>query len=201
MGSKNFNKQITSRTAEDGFKLINDEATFESGHDTYNGTINTCDMGGCVKRFDKLNQTTLKQAEKIVAEYLEEKGSKGVAYYINCGVEKMQLITVESKKGTYKNPIYKEKHLCYVSEGHRVKEKEVAAKDTLKAAKEFSIDYALKHGKEVDIRKERTLVKGETTVAEVVIKRRDIKIEPKTLKSNQKIEKYYRYIFFGSAFY
>lgn len=198
MGARDFSTSVTTRTAEEGFRFLKSEATHEYGNNSYNGTINTCDMGGCVKKFDKFNQTTLKQASKIVEEYEKE---KGVAYYINCGVEKMELITVENKRGVYKKPVYKEMNCLYVREPRQYEATLIGSKDTLKEAKKFAGEYAFKECLGVSIRKERTLVKGETTVAEVVIKRRDIKTEPKTLKSNQKIEKYYRFLFFGSAFY
>ena len=199
MGAMGFNKSVTTRTAEDGFDFLTRAATFESGNDIYNGTINTCDMGGCVKKFDKLNQTTIKKATKIVEAYEKE---KGVAYYINCGIEKMELVTVENKRGNYKKPVYKEQYCLYVKGKQSYGgDTLIGDKDTLREAKKYAGDYALKEGISVSIRKERKLMEGETSVAEVVIKRREIKTEPKTLKVNQKIEKYYRFVFFGSAFY
>jgi hypothetical protein len=152
-----------------------------------------------VKKFDKLNQTTIKKATKIVEAYEKE---KGVAYYINCGIEKMELITVENKRGNYEKPVYKEQYCLYVKENRSYGgDTLIGEKDTLREAKKYAGDYALKEGISISIRKERTLIKGETSVAEVVIKRREIKTEPKALKVNQKIEKYYRYIFFGLAHY
>lgn len=198
MGARDFNKSVTAKTAEEGFSLLTSEATFESGNDGYNGTINTCDMGGCVKRFDKFNQTTMKQATKKIEEYEKE---KGVAYYIDCGVEKMELITVENKRGNYKKPVYKEQYCLYVRERRSYGDILIGEKNTFKEAKLYAGNYALKEGISVSIRKERRLMKGETTVAEVVIKHREIKTVPKTLKLNQKIEKYYRFAFFGLAYY
>ena len=200
MGSCSFRHSIIAKTAREGFDYLYEEAISEYGHDIYNGKISTTELGRCVKTFDKPTKTTLKKAQELADDKLGD-CCKGEAYHMNLGLEKMVLVTVESKRGTYKKPQYKEQYVCYISEGWRIKENEIAAKDTLKAAKEFAISYALKNGKEVDIRKERKLVKGETTVGQIVITRRVIKTIPKALKTNQRIEKYYNFLFFGWASY
>lgn len=199
MGSTNFFQSITARSASEGFDYLVEEAEHEYGHDCYNGTISTCSLGRCRKQFDKLTKTSLKETEKLVDKHLSDT-SKGSADYINCGLERMVLVTVENKRGQYKKPVYKEQYCIYAGKDmFPYDERLLDTKDTLKAAKEYAGKYALKEGREVSIRKERTLVKGETTVAEVVIKRREIKSIPKTLKPNQKIEKYYKFVYFGWA--
>jgi hypothetical protein len=200
MGACSFRHSIIAKTASEGFNDLYEEAISEYGHDSYNGKISTTELGRCVKTFDKPTKTAIKEAEKLADDKLGE-CCKRQAYYMNLGLVKMELTTVDSKRGTYMKPQYKEQYVCYVSEGWRIKENEVAAKDTLKAAKEFAINYALKNGKEVDIRKERKLVKGETTVGQIVITRRVIKTIPKNIKPNQRIEKYYQFLFFGWAGY
>lgn len=199
MGAASFCKSITAKTASEGFDYLVEEAEHEYGHDSYNGTISTCTLGRCRKQFDKLTKTSLKETEKLVDKYLNN-NSKCIADYINCGLERMVLVTVENKRGQYKKPVYKEQYCLYVGKDKfPYDERLLDTKDTLKEAKEYAGKYALKEGRQVTIRKERTLVKGETTVAEVVIKRRVIKTIPKTLKPNQKIEKYYKFVYFGWA--
>lgn len=200
MGAREFRQSVIAKTAREGFDYLHEEAIQESGHDIYNGTISTTELGRCVKTFEKPTKTNLKEASMLANKKMDD-CCKGEAYYINLGIEKMELITVESKRGNYNKPQYKEQYVCYVSEGWRIKEKEVACKNTLKEAKEFAKKYAMQHGVAVDINKERKLVKGETKVAEIVVTSRVIKTIPKNFKPNQKIDKYYKFLFFGLASY
>lgn len=203
MGSKKFYNTVISKSAKDGFNYLVKRAEQEYGHmEGYSGAINSAELGKCIKQFDKCTKTTEKQAEKLANEELRDYFAKNIASFINCGIVKMELVTVKNKRGNYTKPIYEDRYCLYTERDQLPHEThQIAKKETLEQANKYAIEYALKNCKDVSIRKEKTLVKGDNTVSEVIIERKEIKTLPKTLKSNQKIEKYYKFIFFGEASY
>ena len=51
MGAQAFVNEVKAKTPREGFSELVAEAVYDHGHDAYNGTISTCDIGRCTNRF------------------------------------------------------------------------------------------------------------------------------------------------------
>ena len=60
MGAISFVHEIKGVSAKSCYDYLVECATYEKGHDTYNGTINTCSLGRCRKKYDKPTKTNIK---------------------------------------------------------------------------------------------------------------------------------------------
>ncbi len=89
MGAQAFTESIRAKKAGEGFDELFDRATYDHGHDPYNGTINTCDMGRCTLTLRGVNDENKVKAR----EHIESKdfGTKRVADWV-------QLISDEKGK-------------------------------------------------------------------------------------------------------
>lgn len=65
MGATNFEIISFGRDVEDAYRKACDQATWECGHDAYNGTIST------TQGFVTINPKPRRQTHKIVEEYLD----------------------------------------------------------------------------------------------------------------------------------
>ena len=98
MGAISFIKTVEARNANDGFSMLVEDARYSRGHDSYNGTISTCSMGGCVKTFSTYNKKNETEARKIISD--KDNGVKWVAQYIDLGVVYYEETTVKKIKKT-----------------------------------------------------------------------------------------------------
>ena len=51
MGAVSFSNSVKAKTAGEGFNILVEQALYECGHRSYNGTISTCSMGRCTLSF------------------------------------------------------------------------------------------------------------------------------------------------------
>lgn len=84
MGGIGFAQQVTAVSPTEGYNFLVEEAIREYGDRPYNGTISTCQLGKCVKKYYGKVKDSIKEAYKIVEDM--DYGEKWVAHYIDCGV-------------------------------------------------------------------------------------------------------------------
>lgn len=203
MGATNFSHQVDARTAEEAFGKLIDEANQEYGTASYNGSINTCSIGGCKLRLDKVNDTNIKKANK----YIEDKdfGEKWTADYVDVGVKEFLVTTIVKKpvdKPTISNiPKWKMQYCIYTShwDGASYFGEHF---DTKTEADKRAVTLSLKNNVEYTVRKEYVNVnaKSNSMVTKIEREMKTYKSKP-TLKplSNRKVEEIHTYIFFGWA--
>lgn len=83
MGAINFSNSVKAKNAVEGYDILVDEALYEHGHNPYNGTISTCDMGRCTLSFKKFKEENYDKAYEHIEK--NDWGSKWVADYIDMG--------------------------------------------------------------------------------------------------------------------
>lgn len=200
MGERTFIKTIAATSAEEGFQVLSAEADeYHGDADGYSGDINCTTLSTrSVKTYEKPTKKNENEALKVADQTLKFM-SKGICRYINLGLARMDLVTAAFEKATMSSkPHYKEVYTFYaMTSAGRSKLSDT--KDTSKEAKEFAIEYALKHGERIWMKKEKVMDKGNGDIGTIKLTRKEIKTEPKTLKANQKVIKYYKYMFFGCA--
>ena len=103
MGAISFEQEVTARSAKEAFDILIEKADYRDGRDMYNGSINTCSMGVCKKKFDKY----LKGNESKAIDFINKNngGEKWVAHYIDLGPVKYEAVTYKRihKDGASKN--------------------------------------------------------------------------------------------------
>lgn len=88
MGACYRERSVLATNVKDAWNILISIENKEYGtYDSYNGSFNRCDLGKCLKKFDKCNDKT----EKEVRDFLEDEDtdrylSKWRADYIDCGV-------------------------------------------------------------------------------------------------------------------
>lgn len=198
MGERTFIKTIVATSAEEGFRTLYNDAEVEHGHEEgYSGDINSTNLSTrAVKTYVKPTKKNENEALKLADETLKFM-SKGMCRYINLGLAGIVLVTASFEKAAKSsNPYYKEVYTFYaMTSGGRTKLSDT--KDTSIEAKKFAIEYSLKHGECIWMKKEKVMDKGNGEVGTVNLTRKEIKAEPKALKPNQKVIKYYKYMLFG----
>ncbi len=86
MGAINFCNTESGKTASEAYDKLYEEAVYYYGHDPYNGTISTCDMGGCTLSFKEYKGENMDKAQKHIKEM--DYGEKWTANYVDLGYDK-----------------------------------------------------------------------------------------------------------------
>lgn len=83
MGGCSFSVSAKAKKPRDAFNELVEEAVYMYGHDPYNGTISTCEIGRCTLSFSKFEKENIETAY----EHIEERdyGKKWVADYVDLG--------------------------------------------------------------------------------------------------------------------
>lgn len=97
MGAQSFYHEINETSAREGFDALCKEASYECGHDRYNGTINTCSLGRVATLADKYTKSISKKAYKLAVE--DNFGAKRFASYFDLGVVEYRVTTTKKKAG------------------------------------------------------------------------------------------------------
>lgn len=195
MGARSFNRVIQASSAGKAFDELHDSATYEYGHDSYNGTISTCSMGRCIKSYKTYSKKNAQEAQKIIENM--GCGEKYRANYIDLGISHYEIREVKKTNREY-TAKYKQKFVVrdISIEGYgKVYDKF----DTKPKADALAIKLSLE-GKEVCVMKQMIRLSGNDTVAEFDVKVKSQKTKPK-LKPNEKriIVPIHVYCFFGWA--
>ena len=103
MGAISFEQEVTARSAKEAFDILIEKADYRDGRDMYNGSINTCSMGVCKKKFDKYLKSNEDKARDFIAK--NNCGEKWIANYIDLGVIKYESVTYKRihRDGASKN--------------------------------------------------------------------------------------------------
>lgn len=192
MGAQAFTHEVVAKNAKEAFLALVEDADQEYGTRSYNGSINTCQMGSCKKTFDICNKENLKKAYEFIDE--KDNGSKWTADYIKMGVDHYELY--ETKKESVTPNVKYELQYC-VHEMFR--DTTLAHSKTKKEAVEIAEKMALKNGVSLVVDKEYVAVSGNARAAKITVKKTELKTAPKKLKDNTICEPFYRFIFYGWA--
>lgn len=204
MGATNFSHKIDARNAREAFDKLIAEANQEYGTASYNGSINTCSMGGCKLKLDKVNETNLKKANKFIDD--NDYGEKWTADYVDVGV-KEYLVTTIVKKASDKPtlsyiPKLKMQYCIYTSSFAEGASYFGEHFDTKTEADKRAMTLALKENKEYTVRKEYVNInpKANSIVTKIEREYKTYKSKP-NLKPlpNRKVEEIHTYIFYGWA--
>lgn len=85
MGACNFIEFKAAKTAEEAFAMLVDEASWEHGHDPYNGTISTTSLSRRAPKVvqKRFTENARERAYKVAED--DEWGEKREARAVDCG--------------------------------------------------------------------------------------------------------------------
>ena len=201
MGAQAFIHEVTAKSAKEAFDLLIEQANREYGIESYNGSINTCNMGSCKKKFDKYSKSNEDKAYKLINEL--QNGAKWTADYIDLGIEKYESVTWKRvhKDGASKN--YRMKYRVF-KYNFKTMDYDIETEfyfDTKPEADKKAMVLSVKDDVKHAVKKIYVPLDNKNLiVAETECERKTYKTEPK-LKPipERKVYKYHKYIFFGWA--
>lgn len=199
MGATNFIHEIKGRTPKEAFDYLIAEANQEYGTSPYNGSINTCDMGSCKKRFDKFNETNMKAARKFIDD--NDYGHKWTADYVEVGISHYLVTTVKKVNEDGASKKLKMMYAVHYESDWRNCRYTGKAFKTKTEADKYALEQALKTGCQHFVKKEYVALDDKDgIVSKTVIETKKYKTKP-NLKPlpNRKIEPVKQYIFYGWA--
>lgn len=192
MGAVGAIETMTGSSPQEAFGILCQQMQREYGEDPYNGTLSTCNLGRCVKRFGKYSETNKKQAYKLIDKAFEDgTAQKWRANYIDLGVKKY-IVTEYKLKKMSNSPKYK---IGYIVKSN-------VETDRYFSSKTEAYDYALKtapRGGYLWIEKGYYLMEGNSRIAEVEANVKEYKKKPARIKAGAHVEEVHEYIFFGYA--
>lgn len=198
MGAISFCKTITAYSAEEAFRQLFDEAIYDNGHDSYNGTISTCDMGRVRVISDKYTESVRKKALKIVEE--NHNGTKRVADCIDMGI--VEYHTISAKKTSEKSKIkaeYRQKYVVILEDDFG-KDIVVSYYDTKTEADKEAIRLALKNNWEYQVKKMPVKInRGSDVVTNVRLVKKVTHTKPKKAAEGSVVKPLRKYMFYGFA--
>lgn len=197
MGACSFTKRISAESAEIGFDLLVKEADIKYGIESYNGSINTCCMGVCTLKLDKVNDTNKKKAYSHIKD--KGNGSKFIASYVDLGVVSYRVITVKKRNVDYKAKF----KLMFIVVNNCCKSvlRSKYKFDTKTEADKKAMEFTLETGDNHSVSKEYVnLLETGTLCTETYSNCKHYKTKP-NLKPmpNRKIIEIHEYIFYGWA--
>lgn len=197
MGAQAFRHTAEGTSIREVFDRLVQDAIYEHGDRSYNGTISTCGLAGRAKKtFSEYNPDNIDVANAIIER--DDYGEKWTASWIDLGVCRYEVRTVKKKT---KKPTaeFKMQH-CVYQYGDTHKDKKLLAhKDTKKAADDVALKYALE-GKCVTVEKDYIKLKGDPTETdfEVTVKNYTKKPNLKPVEGRT-IVAIHKYILYGWA--
>lgn len=206
MGAVDFSHQITSESAIEGYKMLVDEANYQEGNNSSNGTIATCSMGRKTLTFPKL----LKSNTKKAIEHIEEQdgGIKWEANYIDLGVDYWEVTTIKKKTHIENKPKYEMMYVVVIERnlkvmGHGIPngvERGLEFKTKKEADDKAIRELVNNPNGEVYVEKRYVLKEGESRVTEFIKEVKEYKTKPK-LKAmpNRVVRPFNKYVFYGLA--
>lgn len=193
MGAQFFEHTIISTSATEAFKYLINEANEEYGTASYNGSINTCEMGRSTMTFTEYS----KENEQKARDYIKEHdGEKWVASYIDLGAVYYQKRDIKVKliKSNVK-PVYETKY-CVFEDKFGMSDKVFFSSKLKKEAIEYAKKEAVRTGHSLFVIKDRILVKGKEDCSEVIAICKKLDKKPKDMTN---VIAYHKYIFYGWA--
>lgn len=191
MGAQSFLESIKSHSAKEGFDILVEKAIQCNGSDSYNGTISTCDIGLCKKRFDKYSEKNIKEAYKYIEDI--NYGNKWQADYIDLGVVEYKVI--KAVKKTYENsPKYKLKYIVESQMGFKV-DSFTNKTDAVNKA----LELAAKNIQNYRVVKDYDLIEGNNLLVRCSPEEKSYKTKPKKMPNGSRLVEIHEYLFFGWA--
>ena len=86
MGGIGFTARAKAKNPGKAYDELVEEAIYYHGHDPYNGTISTCDLGRCTLSFPTFKEENLEKAYAHIEE--RDYGEKWTAAYVDLGKTK-----------------------------------------------------------------------------------------------------------------
>ena len=198
MGATNFDHVVSGYNVREVFDDLVEDAIFENGNDSYNGTISTCSLGRCKLQFEKYSESNLKKAYKFVES--NDWGEKWTANYIDLGVKEYHVLTIKKRNVGKENPVYKMKFVVKPSHSNSDDYPTHRSFSTKTEADQYAMEQTLKKDISHSVTKEYVLEKGDSVLTETYIEKKVYKSKP-NLKpmANRKIVPVHVYLFYGWA--
>jgi phosphoribosylformylglycinamidine (FGAM) synthase PurS component len=197
MGACEFTESADAGNVREAFEGLCEDARYEAGHDSYNGTISTCSLGRCKMKFDTYTKANEEKARKIIEK--DGYGQKWVADYIDLGVVCYDVVTVK-KKNTQYNAKYKQQFVvCDEASLNPVRNYHY---DTKPMADEKAMELTLQASGSADFIVRKMMVKllGNDVVSRFMVEKKSYGGKPKlNPMKNRKIIEIHRYLFYGLA--
>lgn len=151
MGAESFIRGVKATSAKEAFRILVEEADRDYGARSYNGSISTCSMGRCRKRYNKPTETNRKDAYKFIDSV--DNGEKWKADYIDLGVVEYKVLTLKKVNVPGDSAVIRVKYVVrerdYRGDGRLIK-----VFDTKKSADDYVLSLAIRNNKPYDIYKE-----------------------------------------------
>lgn len=200
MGATNFVCEIDATTARDGFDALCHEATFEYGHDSYNGTISTCHFYGTAHTTgERFTKTSMKKAMGIIER--EDYGRKWEARAIDCGVVGYRIDRMVKVPHTKADAIFQTVFSVMVTREDGRESNEGDYKTQAEANK--ALEHVLARNPRavsIEVVKRSKMVKGKSAVATRYERQsRVAKTKPKTTPKGATVTPIHHYVYYGWA--
>lgn len=191
MGAQSFSLRIRDDNINQAYNYLVDKAIENNGRDPYNGTISTCELGSCKKRFDNYSEKNIKEACRYIESI--DYGQKGVANYIDLGAVEYKII--KPVKRTYDNtPKYKLMYIVENSMGNKVESFLTKTQAVNKA-----LELATKNMESYRVTKDYDLIEGNNLLVRCSLEEKTYKTKPKSIPKNCVLKELHEYILFGWA--
>lgn len=190
---------------KDVFNQLVQEAIYEYGNDSYNGTISTCRIGNysCEKFADVYSPSIEKKAYKIARDRIDDM-AKCDCEAFDLGVIRYEIIKVKkSLPKINKVAIYKQQYAVIKIDGNG-KESVVKSFETKKIADDYAVKLAFANvGKNMETyfvaKRPVNINNGNDKVTEFKLEIKKQKSKPKTVPKGCIVNEIHRYLFYGLA--
>lgn len=191
MGAESFCFVEEGRNASEIFNRLAEECRREYGDNPYNGTISTCSL--CEKPA-KTYSVYSPEVEEDAYRFVESQGfgEKWDANYIDLGVCGYELVEVK-RKNRKSDAKFQMMYNIYNESGKRVGSAKVKA-----SAEQKAMEYAVKTDESVFIKKEQTVVSGDSRVCDVTVERKFFEEKPRLPRAaGKELVSIHKYMFYG----
>lgn len=194
MGATNFEIFAKGTDARAVYDELCAQATFESGHDPYNGTISTTHFTGRIRKIaDKYSKAVEKRGYKIVEA--ADWGRKRECSAIDLGVAGYEISQMVKVPHTSADAKFQTRYVVYADN----RELGVCA-TAAEARKLLERKLALVDADYLHVEKEARKVEGKTTTTCAYERKvRVTKTKPARVAAGAKVKEIHAYIFYGWA--
>lgn len=199
MGAQNFSIVGYGTSPREVFDGLVQDAEYEYGHDSYNGTISTCSLGRMKKVADKYTKSVDDKAHKIIED--EDYGEKWEARVLDLGVVRYELYS--AKKVTHKAKRVAEYRQRFVvlNIDPFGKDKVVSHFATKKEADDEALRLIAKYPKNdyAVAKRSININNGDDIVTDFKTEKKIRASKPKSVPKGSILREVHKYVFYGWA--
>lgn len=199
MGAQNFSIVGYGTSAREVFEGLVQDAEYEYGHDSYNGTISTCSLGRMKKVADKYTKSVDGKAHKIIED--EDYGVKWEARVLDLGVVRYELYSAKKVAHKAKKVAEYRQRFVILNLDSCGREKMVSHFATKKEADDEALRLIAQYPKNDYVVAKRSINvnRGDDVVTEFKTETKVRASKPKTIPKGSILREVHKYIFYGWA--